>query len=212
MEEKKSKNRKKISPPRKFPKPKKAPKVKTGTNMEPGNEGVVGEKLTEKQEKFCRNFTQNYELFRNATLSYAEAYGFDIDAQPDNDATYKLKDGTEIAEYALKTLSIKKRRNAEKVSESSQKTMYDLCSSYGSRLRKSDKIQARCRELLNEFFIDTVIDARMMEIIIGGDDKDSISAAKEYNALKQRVTKKVELGATEELKEWMERMNKILDE
>ncbi len=43
------------------------------------------------------------------------------------------------------------------------------------------------------------------------DPRVKVAAIKEYNVLKQRITKKVEFGATEELKKWMEDMNKILD-
>jgi hypothetical protein len=35
--------------------------------------------LTPQQELFCRFYTQNEHLFGNATLSYAEAYGFKLD-------------------------------------------------------------------------------------------------------------------------------------
>lgn len=206
MKEQPEKKKKKVK------KAKKPAKQKEQLEKKTEDESVIGEILTQKQERFCRNYTQNYEFFGNGTLSYAEAYSFDIESQPDNNAVYLLKDGDEVGESVYNDLPPKKTDGAKKIKDSSKKIMYDLCSSYGSRLRRNDKIQARCRELLNEFFIDTVIDARMMEIIIKGEDKDSIAAAKEYNALKQRVTKKVELGATDELKEWIEKMNKILDE
>ena len=35
--------------------------------------------LNPKEELFCRYYTQNEALFGNATLSYAEAYGYGLD-------------------------------------------------------------------------------------------------------------------------------------
>lgn len=158
----------------------------------------VNEILTEKQERFCVNITQNRELFGNATLSYAEAYGFDIDAEPDDDAQYKFTDGSIFSEKELEDLSKEESKtyntgDGKKIQDSSRKRMYDNCSTYGSKLKKNLKIQARCRELLNEFMVDQVIDARLTEIILDGDNNESISAIKEYNKLKQRIVEKKDL-------------------
>lgn len=61
-------------------------------------------------------------------------------------------------------------------------------------------------------FNDENVDKQLnMLINQHGDPRVKVAAIKEYNVLKQRITKKVELGATDELKEWMEKMNKILD-
>lgn len=139
----------------------------------------VEEILTLKQERFCRNYTQNYELYGNSTLSYAEAFGYDLESQPKDDAVYEQDE--------------KGKDTSVVIIKSSYHRMYDDCSAHGSRLRKKDKIQARCRELLNEFLRDEVIDARLAEIILKGDDKDSIQAIKEYNKLKQRITEKTDI-------------------
>lgn len=62
-------------------------------------------------------------------------------------------------------------------------------------------------------FNDENVDKQLnMLINQHGDPRVKVAAIKEYNVLKQRITKKVELGATDELKEWMAKMNKILDE
>lgn len=152
------------------------------------------EVLTKEQEQFCRNYTQNYDFFGNATLSYAEAYGFDIDAQPDDDALLLLDNGTEIsqAQYDLMDSDEKPPKIKRTIRKSSKDQMYDNCSTYGSRLRKNDKIQARCRFYLNEFMTDSVVDARLTEIILEGANADSIRAIQEYNKLRQRIVTKVD--------------------
>ncbi len=62
-------------------------------------------------------------------------------------------------------------------------------------------------------FNDQHVDKQLsMMINQHADPRVKIAAIKEYNILKQRITKKVELGATDELKEWMTNMNNILDE
>ena len=38
------------------------------------------EELNPKQILFCRFYTQNDELFGNATLAYAEAYGYELES------------------------------------------------------------------------------------------------------------------------------------
>ena len=156
------------------------------------DENIIGDVLSPKQERFCVLYTQNYELFGNATLSYAEAYGYDLESMDRDDAIYKLNTGEEVDQKTYDDLPSEKTKRAECIKESTYKRYYDLCSSYGSRLRRNDKIQTRCRELLNAFMIDNVIDARLTEIILKGKDQDSINAIKEYNKLKQRITERVD--------------------
>jgi len=150
----------------------------------------VQDLLTANQERFCINYTQNYELFGNATLSYAEAFDFDLESQPTNDAQYRFEDGTIYAEYELEDIDIKSEYHiskGKKIQDSSYKRMYDNVSTYASKLRRNLKIQSRCRDLLNEFMNDKVIDARLTEIILDGDSTASIQAIKEYNKLRQRI-------------------------
>lgn len=157
---------------------------------------IIGDNLTSKQERFCQNYTQNYELFGNATLSYADAYGYDLENEPDNDAQYLFNDGLIYSQHEIEdfaTTDPKHISKGKKIQDSSYKRMYDLCSSYGSKLRRSEKIQKRCRDLLNEFMNDAVIDARLTEIIINGRDEHSINAIKEYNKLKQRIVEKKDI-------------------
>jgi len=161
------------------------------------NEDAINEILTPKQELFCRNYTQNETFYGNATLSYADAYGFDLDSQPKNDAQYQRTVDMQIyAEWELVNLDIeqiKRDKEYKKIQDSSYSIMYENCASYGSRLRKSFKIQERCRDLLNEMATDKVIDARLMDIAIKGKDADAINAIKEFNKLKGRIIDKKEI-------------------
>jgi hypothetical protein len=132
------------------------------------------EDLTLQQEKFCRLYTQNDELFGNGTLAYAEAYGYDLDAES--------KERPILSENPLT------------YGESDYTLAYNTCSVNASRLLRSDKIQDRVTVLLNELLKDEVVDSELARIIKGGrKDSDRMTAIKEYNALKQRVTKKMDI-------------------
>lgn len=153
------------------------------------------EMLTPQQEVFCRYYTQNDELFGNATLSYAEAYGYDLDNMPHDDGKFKLKDGTIAFEHEILLMEggKEKMKWAEQVEPSTYRRNYDYCSQAGSRLRRNEKIQARCRDLLNDFMVDKVIDARLTQIIMRGSASDAINAIKEYNKLRQRIVEKKDI-------------------
>lgn len=154
----------------------------------------VLEVLNKEQEQFCRNYTQNYDFFGNATLSYAHAYGHDIEAEPDDDALLLLADGREMLErdFDLVDTDDIKPKIKRTLEPSSRSKMENMCASAGSRLRKDVKIQLRCRELLNEFMTDSVIDARLTQIILEGANGDSVRAIQEYNKLRQRIVTKVD--------------------
>ena len=112
--------------------------------------------LNPRQEKFVRLYTQNDELFGNATLSYALAYDYNLDT----------------LEGEAKTKS------------------YDTCRSLASRLLTNDNIQKRKIELLNELLKNEIVDAKLAELIKGGD----MMAIREYNKLKGRITDKMDIS------------------
>lgn len=130
------------------------------------------EGLTLQQERFCINYAQNKEFFGNATLSYAEAYGHDLE----NASKIRIID----------------EKGKEIIGSSEYDKMYNLCKSAGSQNIAKLNIQKRIRELLNEMMKDDVIDARLIEIIMKGNDADSLRALQEYNILKQRIVTKVD--------------------
>lgn len=131
--------------------------------------------LNPQQEAFCQYYTQIRDTFGNATRAYAEAYGYDLDGAPDDDAIYETVDGKEKC-----------------VQESTYTRMEAVCASAGSRLLRNVKIDRRVKELLAAIPNET-IDARLNEIIIKGRDTDSINAIKELNKLRQRITEKVDV-------------------
>lgn len=137
------------------------------------NENEVGDVLTLKQERFCRYYAQDSNLYGNGVLAFAEAYEYDLD-------------------NADRTRDIDEKGNEIK-GTSDYDRQYNTCAVSANRLLIKDNIIKRINELLNEQLNDTVIDARLSEIILHGDDKDSIAAIKEYNKLKQRIVDKLDL-------------------
>lgn len=125
----------------------------------------INDILTSRQERFCRNFTQNDYFYGNATLSYADAYEWDLDSY--SKVKPKTPEGEGKSEYEIQ---------------------YDNCSSLASRLRKNDKIQTRCLFLLNDLLKDEKVDGELARLIM--QDKDlstKLNSIKEYNKLKQRI-------------------------
>lgn len=163
--------------------------------MNETNETEIGELLTLKQERFCFNYTQNEEYHGNATLSYADAYEYDLDSLPKNDGTYKTKEGEILYGHEIDSMAQAGAiyKTAKVVEPSTWKKTYDLCSSLGSRLRRNAKIQSRCRDLLNEFMVENVVDARLTKIIVYGSDDDAINAIKEFNKLRGRIIDKKDI-------------------
>lgn len=150
----------------------------------------IGEILNPKQELFCRNYTQNYEFMANGTLSYADAYNVDLDVLDDEDGIYEFQEGESMTQREYKDLwdNDKMHHKVKRLKEkSTYQKAYDVCASNASRLLKNVKIQQRIITLSNEFMSDAVIDKRLKEIALKGEDKDSIQAIKEYNKLKQRI-------------------------
>lgn len=141
------------------------------------SEAVVGEKLTLKQELFCYYYTQNPETLLNATLSYAEAYGFDLESMS-HEGRYVIKE------------------NKEKDYIKSEFERYEhYCGVAASRMMRNDRISRRITDLFNETMRDELVDMELMKIIRGNSkNSDKIAAIKEYNALKQRITKKLDLS------------------
>ena len=137
----------------------------------------IDEILTLKQEQFCRNYTQNSYLFGNATLSYAEAYGYDLDNLPTDDQVYEQRDGVRVC-----------------VQESTHKRYYHMCGAASSRLLKNVKIDKRIIELLNELMTDEQIDAEIAKVIKQNYDLPAkMRAIAEYNKLKQRIVEKKDI-------------------
>lgn len=134
-------------------------------------DNVTQETLNPQQEAFCSFYTQIRSTFGNATRAYAEAYDYDLDAEP--------KEDWEVLENGKK-------------GKSSYEKMCDVCAAAAYKLLRKAQIDKRVKELLaatpNE-----AIDARLNEIILKGRDVDSVNAIKELNKLRQRIVDKLDV-------------------
>lgn len=135
---------------------------------------MAEERINPQQELFCRYYTQNSEFFSNATLAYAEAYEYDLDFL---DRTRK-----------------KDKKGKEIPGTSEYDKAYNTCSVNGSRLLRSNKIQAFIRKCLNEMLTDEVVDGELVKTILQNYELPSkMAAIREYNKLKQRITEKTDI-------------------
>lgn len=135
------------------------------------------DELTPQQDKFCRLYTQNEELFSNATLSYAEAYG------------YGLEDLLNVPQCDEKGNTIPRSSERDRA--------YDICSASASRLLRNEKIQEKVTMYLNELMKDTVVDSQLAKVIMQDRKLESkISAIREYNKLRNRVKDEVNVVLT----------------
>jgi len=127
--------------------------------------------LTPKQEKFLRNYIQSTgAMCGNGTLSYANAYGYDLE---NADTTRQLDE------------------NGKQIQGTSQRDkMAKLCEMSASRMLSNVIIEPHITALYMELMEDHArVDRELMKLVLKGD----ISAIREYNALKQRITKKIDL-------------------
>lgn len=135
-----------------------------------------------KQELFCRYYTQNEELFGNATHSYAEAFGYNLDGLSHDDAVYENYIDEEGKES---------RRCVE---ASSYDRAYNVCSVTGNRLLRKAKVQARITVLLNELLEDKIVDSQLAKVIMQNKELPAkIAGIREYNKLKQRIVDKADI-------------------
>ena len=129
--------------------------------------------LKPQHEVFCQLYVKNEELFGNATLCYAEAYN-----------------------YKLETLSHEETRDDEGhlIEESEYEKAKNVCGVEGHRLLRMPKCQQRITVLLNEMLKDDIVDAQLAKVILQNRKLDSkVSAIREYNKIRQRITEKVDL-------------------
>jgi hypothetical protein len=136
------------------------------------------EQLKAKRELFCRCYAQNTELFGNATLSYAEAFGYDL-ASLDRERVYKLdEDGKETSEVEV---------------PSEYDKAYHVCGVESSKLLKNPEIQGRITTLLNELLKDEVVDSQLAKLIVQDVELPvKIRAISEYNKLRGRIIDKTQ--------------------
>lgn len=134
----------------------------------------IGSKLNVNQDLFCHYYVQNFHLRGNATLCYAEAYGYDLDSLSKDDAVYAGKG-----------------KNQKKMVESSFKRAESVCAVNGGKLLRNTKIQARMLKLYNSLLTDDVVDGELAKLILQNDELGvKTGAIREYNKLKGRIIDK----------------------
>lgn len=139
--------------------------------------------LNPQRELFCRYYTQNEELFGNATLSYAEAYDYKLD-ELSRKAIYEEIFDDETGDTS----------QGELIEDSEYDKAYHVCSVESSKFLRNPEIQARITELLNELLKDEVVDSQLAKLII--QDKEpaaKIAAIREYNKIRQRIVERTDI-------------------
>jgi hypothetical protein len=129
--------------------------------------------LKPQHEVLCQLYVKNDELFGNGTLCYAEAYN-----------------------YMLETLSYEETRDDEGhlIEASAFDRAYNVCSVDGSKLLRNPKVQERITALSNEMLKDDIVDAQLAKVILQNDKLEpKVSAIREYNKIRQRITEKVDV-------------------
>jgi len=139
--------------------------------------------LTLSQELFVQYFVMGGpDTKGNATWSYAHAYGH-----------------VEKLEKASKKNKMKKDEKTDEMIEIPKSSEYHrafmVCGVEGNRVLNYPKIQARKMQLFNDLLDDKVVDNELSKIIQQDDLKSptKIAAIKEFNALKQRTVKKIDV-------------------
>lgn len=123
-----------------------------------------------RHELFCQYFTKNESLFGNATLCYAEAYDYKLDALSHEGKWDKKGKLIEASEYDK---------------------AYNVCSVEGHRLLRMPKLQDRITLLLNEILRDDVVDSQLAKVIVqDGELRPKVAAIAEYNKLRGRITER----------------------
>lgn len=141
----------------------------------------VGKKLTLAQETFVNLYVKGSgELRGHATLCYAAAYGYDLDALSRDDAVWS----DETTDDDGKVIQPK-----QLIRPSSYDRVYTVCATNGSRLLRNAHIYERKVALLNEMLKDDVVDSRLAHWILqDAEPAAAIAALKEYNKLRKRTT------------------------
>lgn len=126
-------------------------------------------RLTPKQERFCRLYAQNRELFGNATLCYATAYEYNLDS--------------------LDRKAVIDPETKEILKMSDYDRACNVCAVGGKQLLRKPKIDQRVSELLREMLTPDIIDAEISRTILQNEDRSAkMRAISEFNKLQNRTT------------------------
>lgn len=159
------------------------------------DEITVGKDLTLKQETFCRLYTQNGELFGNATLAFAEAYGYNLEELSREPIYFEDEDDEDYDDEDDFPEEPRLKSRRPKKYASKYDRAYNVCSASASKLLRNPKIDARVKELFYQMLKDDVIDVELIKIALGArKNSDRVSAIREYNQLKGRIVRRKEIS------------------
>lgn len=151
---------------------------------------IIHTKLTEDQKAkeeakklrarwglFCTYYTMGGATFGNATLSYAEAYDFNLD-ELDHEPTM---------------VRVKGKKKLQPFGPSEYDRQYAVCSANGHRLLRNADIQDMLTKSLNDLLKEEIVDREMAKLILQDHDLGAkTSNIREFNKLRGRITKKVD--------------------
>lgn len=140
--------------------------------------------LNPKQDRFCKNYVAyRTNMFSNATLSYSEAYGYDLDSLS-HEAVYEEEWDEEKGQTV----------HGKMLQESEYRKAYNVCGVESNRLLKNPRINERILKLMNELATDDIVDGKLMENMLQRENfRASNTAISEYNKVKQRITNKLKI-------------------
>lgn len=172
-----------------------ATKTKTKKKAKGKKSGAVkvvwnpDQSLNIAEEMFCQYYVLNADTRRNATMSYAMAYGRmeELDNASKDDAIYENDDVMDEEGGS----DIKKSVGRGKlIQASSYDRLYNVCSNEGARLVRKPYISRRVTELLNSLLRDEIVDAELAKVIMQDRElSPKMRAVEEFNKLRQRTTK-----------------------
>jgi hypothetical protein len=147
-----------------------------------GTPPETDDKLNAKRELFCHYYAQNSETFGNGTLSYAAAYGYELDTLS-KEAVYEEIVDEETGEI----------RRGELIEASEYDKAANVCAVEAGRLLRTPHVQKRVTALLNELLKDEVVDGELARVIQQNVKLDAkVAAIREYNKLRGRIIDKTQ--------------------
>lgn len=140
--------------------------------------------LKQRRELFCQFFVRNSETRSNATLSYGEAFDYKLDTLPKDDAVFAPEWVDEDGDV----------HGGERITPSTYDKAYQVCATEGARLLKIPEIQDRITDLRNEMLEDRIVDGELEKVIMQDIElAPKLGGIREYNALRNRVQKKIDV-------------------
>lgn len=138
-------------------------------------------KLTPRDELFCRLYTQNSSLFGNGTKCYAQAFDYDLESMS-REAVYEEGGNDEDEEFPAQR---------KKIQDSEYDRSCKICGVQASKLLANARINDRINELLLQMFTENMADREMSYVMLQREDLGAkMAATREFNKLKGRIIDK----------------------